>query len=83
MNNIPECERTVIPNVEWSPERVYCKDGAIVTCYKITECNTHTCGIRETIIIDEANPIFAVTFVDEQTADAIMEDLYQGEYTGA
>jgi len=83
MSNIPECERTIIPNVEWQPERVYCKEGATVSCYKIIECNTSVLSIRETIVVDIENPLFVMTFINKEVADNLMEDLYLGEYTGA
>ena len=83
MNNIPECEKKIIPNLEWQPERVYCQTNNIVTCYQITEVNTSITTVLETIVIDIERPIFVMTFTDKEAADSLMDDLYYGEYTGA
>jgi len=69
----------VIPGAEGQPARCYLRERATVKCYSIISFNQFT---DEDLNL-ESDPLFAFTFVEEEHAVKLMEDLYYGEYTGA
>ena len=71
----------VTPNLETVPERTYIRKGKTIQCFKVCECHTEKTGYSFVILTPE-KPIWQLELLSIDSAIALMEDLYYGEYTG-
>jgi hypothetical protein len=71
---------SVIPEKEFAPRRLYRRDGATVSCYKIIMVKGTAMDPEYDLSKD---PDWIMTFFDETHATNLINDLYFGEYTGA
>ena len=69
----------VIPSLERNPQRVYRQTGATVRCYRIT---SDVCVFDNRKITTSGEYLFEIVLNSKEQADALMRDLYYGEYNG-
>lgn len=71
----------VTPSLESVPERTYIRIDKTIQCFKVLEC-TRSSTEFNLVIATPDEPIWQLDLPSTDMAEALMEDLYYGEYTG-